>query len=108
MRRAAAVVLVALLVGPIVAAVLWNVDERLGIALAGATIVLIGLLLLGRLRGATSGRGDGNDDEGDGWSLVPEWQYEGRFAEAGGITRSEQEQALREIDEQARTEENRE
>jgi len=108
MRRAAAVVLVSLLVGPIVASVLWNVDERLGIGLAGATLALVAVLLLGRLRGAASGRGDGDAGEGDGWALVPEWQYEGRFAEAGGISRGEQERALREIDERAEEERTRE
>lgn len=107
MRRAAGFVLASLLVGLILASVLWNLAERLGIGLAGAMIVLVGLLLLGRLRGATSGRGDGNADEGDGWSIVSGWQYEGRFAEAGGVIRSEQDQAS-EVDEQARAETNRE
>ncbi|QZP38171.1 hypothetical protein [Halobaculum magnesiiphilum] len=116
MRRVTAVVLVSLLIGPIVASVLWNLDERLGIAIAGATLALVVLVLLGRLRAVVSGRtdadrggsGDDGEGEGDGWSLVPDWQYEGRFAEAGGITRSEQEQAIREIDEQARHESDRE
>ncbi|MFB9824323.1 hypothetical protein [Halobaculum roseum] len=114
MRRVTAVVLVSLLIGPIVASVLWNLDERLGIAIAAATLALVVLVLLGRLRAVASGRtdadrgGSGDDGEGDGWSLVPDWQYEGRFAEAGGITRSEQEQAIREIDEQARRESDRE
>ena len=106
MRRATALVLVSLLLGPIVASVLWNLDERLGVALAGATLVVVALLALGRLRSAVSGRAD--EGEGDGWALVPEWQYEGRFAEAGGITRSEQEQAIRDIDQLAETERTRE
>lgn len=31
------------------------------------------------------------------WDAIPERQYEGRHAESGGITRSEQEQALDEL-----------
>ncbi|MFC6785767.1 hypothetical protein ACFQFH_07610 [Halobaculum halobium] len=116
MRRAAALVLASLLIGPAVAAVLWNVDERIGIALAGATIALVLALLIARLRAALSDRaggsgGEGGDSgdggEGDGWSLVPAWQYEGRFAEAGGIAKSEQEQALREVDKQAERQQER-
>ncbi|UIO99047.1 hypothetical protein Hbl1158_10940 [Halobaculum sp. CBA1158] len=117
MRRAVALALVSLLVAPIVASVLWTVDERAGIAIAGATIALVAVLLVARLRTIVRGRvfggegapgsESGEGDEGDGWSLVPDWQYEGRFAEAGGITRSEQEQALREIDERAEREQNR-
>jgi len=36
---------------------------------------------------------DSRDDAGT-WDAVPRWQYEGRFAEVGGLTRSEQEDAL--------------
>ncbi|PSQ16640.1 hypothetical protein BRD00_10285 [Halobacteriales archaeon QS_8_69_26] len=36
------------------------------------------------------------DDPGEGsaWEAIPGWQYGGRFVEAGGLTRSEQEEAL--------------
>ncbi|WP_435066053.1 hypothetical protein [Halobaculum sp. EA56] len=109
MRRATAVVLLWLVLGPPVAAAIWNLDERAGIALAAATPLAAVALLLRRLRvvvaggldGDATGNGDGGDEEGDGWSIVPEWQYEGRFAEAGGIARSEQERALREVEERA-------
>jgi len=42
----------------------------------------------------------GGEDDDSTWAAIPDWQYEGRFAEAGGLTRSEQEQALDELSEQ--------
>lgn len=36
----------------------------------------------------------GEDDEGSVWNAIPRSQYAGRFAEAGGLTRGEQEDAL--------------
>jgi hypothetical protein len=104
MRRATALLLVSLLLGPIVASVPWNLEERLGIAIGGATLALVVSLLLHRLGSAVRGPSGAAASEGDGWSLVPDRQYEGRFAEAGGIARSEQEASLREVDEQARRE----
>ena len=41
------------------------------------------------------------DASGSVWEFVPSWQYGGRHVESGGLTRDEQEQALREIREQA-------
>ncbi|MDS0258196.1 hypothetical protein NDI56_02095 [Haloarcula sp. S1CR25-12] len=38
----------------------------------------------------------GRDDDAT-WAAIPSWQYDGRFAEAGGLTRSEQEEALDEL-----------
>lgn len=40
-----------------------------------------------------------DDDRGTVWDAIPSWQYEGRFAEAGGISRSEQERAVSELQE---------
>ena len=37
----------------------------------------------------------GEDDDGAVWNAIPQSQYAGRFVEAGGLTRSEQEDALR-------------
>lgn len=43
------------------------------------------------------------EDSGDSvWDPVPSWQYLGRVVEAGGITRLEQEEAVREVEQQAR------
>ena len=41
-----------------------------------------------------------SDDEGEGdgfWSAIPNRQYNGRFAEAGGLTRSEQSDAIEKV-----------
>ena len=35
------------------------------------------------------------------WDLIPSWQYDGRHVESGGVTRDEQERALRDIQRQA-------
>ena len=36
----------------------------------------------------------GEYDDGSVWNAIPQSQYAGRFAEAGGLTRGEQEDAL--------------
>ena len=39
-----------------------------------------------------------SDGEGEGfWSAIPNRQYNGRFAEAGGLTRSEQSDAIEKV-----------
>jgi hypothetical protein len=45
---------------------------------------------------------DGGADEGSVWDAIPSWQYEGRLAESGGITRGEQERALTDIERRAK------
>ncbi|SDM84306.1 hypothetical protein SAMN04487949_2774 [Halogranum gelatinilyticum] len=48
--------------------------------------------------------GDSEDDTDDGdsvWDLIPDWQYDGRHVESGGLSRGEQEKALREMQERA-------
>ncbi len=45
-------------------------------------------------------RRGGDDGGGSAWDGIPEWQYNGRFAEAGGLTRSEQERAIEELREE--------
>ncbi|WP_207591265.1 hypothetical protein [Halomontanus rarus] len=49
------------------------------------------------------GDGDGTEDTAPNsvWNAIPPWQYGGRHAESGGLTRDEQEQALAEIRTQA-------
>lgn len=43
------------------------------------------------------------DDDGPDsvWNAIPDWQYDGRHAESGGLSRGEQEQAIQEITEEA-------
>ena len=36
-----------------------------------------------------------------GWNAIPSWQYDGRHAESGGLSRGDQEQALQEIHDEA-------
>ncbi|MEY7852242.1 hypothetical protein AB7C87_23920 [Natrarchaeobius sp. A-rgal3] len=52
---------------------------------------------------STDGDGDSSDDARDSsvWNAIPRWQYEGRHVESGGLARSEQEQALADIQRQA-------
>ncbi|MFC7068872.1 hypothetical protein [Halobaculum lipolyticum] len=99
MRRRSAVVLVWVFLCPIVASVAWNVDRRLALALVATALGGVVALAAGRVRAAV---GDAaSRGEGDGWSLIPNRQYEGRHAESGGIARGEQERALREIEAEA-------
>jgi len=49
-----------------------------------------------------------SDDDGTVWAFIPGWQYGGRHAESGGLARAEQEQALREIQQRAEHEPERE
>lgn len=99
MRRRSALVLVWLFLCPIVASVAWNVDERLALVLVATA--LVGLLALAADRVRTAAGDAASRGDGDGWSLIPNRQYEGRHAESGGIARGEQERALREIEEDA-------
>lgn len=65
-------------------------------------LVIILLLVIGigsRLAGGDGA--DGTESESSVWSAIPSWQYSGRHAESGGITRSEQEKALQDIKQQA-------
>lgn len=53
--------------------------------------------------GSTAPEG-AEEDEGTVWDAIPSWQYEGRLAEAGGISRSEQDRASSELRERAERE----
>ncbi|WP_254762535.1 hypothetical protein [Natrinema marinum] len=77
----------------------------------GAVAVLVGFALFRRWRWAVpsprSPPDDGpsertrEDDASSVWNAIPTWQYDGRHVEAGGMTRGEQEQAVREIHQRA-------
>lgn len=49
-------------------------------------------------------RSRGDSDGESVWETIPDWQYDGRHVESGGLSRGEQENALREIQERAERE----
>lgn len=57
--------------------------------------------MLQRLRAVVRSYWPGSDDDGDVWDAIPGSQYDGRHAESGGLTRGEQEAAIRDVAEQA-------
>lgn len=57
--------------------------------------------LLRRLWPFSTGDADDEEPAGTVWDAIPDWQYEGRFAEAGGIARGEQERAVSDLQERA-------
>jgi hypothetical protein len=63
--------------------------------------IILGIVLIGVLVASIAikhHRTEKSDNKDDGtWNIIPDWQYEGRFAEAGGLTRSEQSEAIEEI-----------
>ncbi|AXR80137.1 hypothetical protein [Natrarchaeobaculum sulfurireducens] len=70
-----------------------------------ATLAVVAALLFARRTG-TAGSGHDDDDtvedeDSSVWDAIPSWQYEGRHVESGGLARSEQEQALQDIQKQA-------
>ncbi|WP_126663911.1 hypothetical protein [Haloterrigena salifodinae] len=68
---------------------------------AVAVLTLLAAALAWR-RAATAGETAADDEEvRDVWNTIPSWQYDGRHAESGGLTRGEQESALREIQQRA-------
>jgi hypothetical protein len=87
-KSASAVVLVALFLAPV-----YALSDAGGTALITAGAVFV--LLLGVYIG-----GDERDDT-DSWNPIPSRQYGGRYAELGGLTRDEQEKAMREVQEKA-------
>lgn len=83
-----------LLVSPVVASL--GVDT-IGVV---ATIIVVVLLVAFTTRVRTA---EGGDDQPDHsvWDVIPSWQYTGRHVESGGLSREEQERALREVQDEA-------
>jgi len=86
MQYLVAVVFVGLFAVPVIAGLLSLVGPvpESWLAAVGGWVVLAALWVR---------RVGGRDDDAT-WAAIPSWQYDGRFAEAGGLTRSEQEAAL--------------
>lgn len=78
--------------------------EAFYIALVGALLPQI--LRLVRSWSSSRESSDGSETASR-WDSVPTEQYTGRFAEAGGISRKEQEQALNDVQGQAQVEKQR-
>ena len=72
---------------PVFGAVLAATGLPTGVALAGGVVgwLLLTVLWVRRL---------GGEADGGTWDAIPNWQYNGRFAGAGGLAREEQEDAL--------------
>ena len=70
-----------------------------------ATLAVVAAVLFVRRTGTAGSDHDEDDTVEDAdssvWDAIPSWQYEGRHVESGGLARSEQEQALRDIQKQA-------
>lgn len=64
--------------------------------LVAAVIVVVVAAVLSKLRSSR-----GSDGTGSVWNAIPSWQYSGRHAESGGLTRDEQERALRDVQREA-------
>jgi membrane protein implicated in regulation of membrane protease activity len=78
-----------------------------GSVAVGLTVVaFLSILLvfgdaLGRRRATGTDRDRSSEETGSIWAMIPDWQYNGLYAESGASTRGEQERALRETQEQA-------
>ena len=66
-------------------------------------LLIVGLVALLALVLLRRSSGDGDGEDADVWNAIPSWQYSGRHVESGGLSRGEQEQALRAIQDQAET-----
>lgn len=64
--------------------------------LAAVLVVAVVAAVLSKLRSSR-----GSDGTGSVWNAIPSWQYSGRHAESGGLTRDEQERALRDVQREA-------
>lgn len=78
-------------------------DGLLAAGIGAALLVGLSIAFLGRRSATLSTDRSGADDSSDSnvWNAIPSWQYDGRHAESGGLARGEQEQALREIQQEA-------
>ncbi|SEO88200.1 Protein of unknown function [Halogranum amylolyticum] len=99
--RAVLTGLAAALVFPVVAAA-GSFGRRAWWVVLGSFLGIAALVATGALY--RQGRRERADESESVWEMIPGWQYEGRHVESGGLTRDEQEQALREIQERAESE----
>jgi hypothetical protein len=90
-RIAVAGILVVIFLAPLATAVS---DRTLAIGAIGLLIVAVFALVLNSVQSS-------EEQSGSTWDLIPRWQYEGRHVEMGGATRTEQERAIQEIQEEA-------
>jgi len=96
MSRVAALAALAVAVVALAAplAALLSTGRPVAVVVVLAVVAFVAVVVARRRRAATRA-------SGSVWEFVPSWQYGGRHVESGGLTRDEQERALREIDEQA-------
>lgn len=69
----------------------WLLAISYGQLLFALVVLTVSVLVFARLTG------DEDDGIESSWNAIPDWQYDGRHAESGGLSRGEQEQALQEI-----------
>jgi hypothetical protein len=67
---------------------------RYGTLLFVLGVAVVSWLVFSKLR-------SDDGESGSVWNAIPDWQYDGRHAESGGLARGEQEQALQEIHDEA-------
>jgi len=91
-RPALVVVSLFLLVG---GSLWWLPAVSYGQLLFALVVLTVSVVVFARLSG------DGGGGTESSWNAIPDWQYDGRHVESGGLTRGEQEQALEEINEDA-------
>ena len=75
----------------------WLLAVSYGQLLFALAVLAVTVLVFVRLGGDENTGGETESS----WNAIPDWQYDGRHAESGGLTRGEQEQALQEIHDDA-------
>mgnify|MGYP006896952111 CR=1 FL=1 len=93
-RPALVVLSIYLLVG---GSLWWLLAVSYGRLLFALVVLTVSVLVFARL--STDKGGDGATESS--WNAIPSWQYDGRHAESGGLSRGDQEQALQEIHDEA-------
>lgn len=74
---------------------------ELGLPLALAGLLVVGVASWVGLRHRARSNADDDAHAGAVWDAIPSWQYDGRHVESGGLTRDEQEQALQDVQDEA-------
>lgn len=92
---------VALLVGVLAWLLFVSPLVELGLPLLLAGLLVVGVVSWAGLRHRGRSNADSDAHAGTVWDAIPSWQYEGRHVESGGLTRDEQEQALKEVQDEA-------